>query len=345
MTNKKSKGFFDEEFRRELIEKKDPLRILDEHVKWEQFRPTIERAFSNVDYSQGGRPPFDRVMMFKILILQEYYGLSDAQIEFQILDRLSFQKFIGQGLHDRVPDEKTVWLFRETLTKAEVIEDLFVQLNKRLEDSGLIANKGKIVDASFAEVPIQRNTPKENEQIKEGKAPKWDQNKSRQKDTDATWTKKNNQSFFGYKRHTKIDLQSKLICDFEVTPAHVHDSQVFDELLNDWKDRGQPIYADSAYNKENNEELSQSGYKLKILKKGYRYKSLTKEEEEGNRKLSSKRCRAEHVFAWMRQRFGYYIRVIGETRVTAKITLQNITYNLARSSFLIKNNRVRVTMV
>lgn len=345
MTNKRNKGFFDEEFRRELIEKKDPLRILDEHINWEQFRSTIERAFSNVDYSQGGRPPFDRVMMFKVLILQEYYGLSDAQIEFQILDRLSFQKFIGQGLQDRVPDEKTVWLFRETLTKAEVIEELFVQLNKRLEHSGLIANKGKIVDASFAEVPIQRNSPKENEQIKAGKTPKWNENKSRQKDTDATWTKKNNQSFFGYKRHTKIDLQSKLICDFEVTPAHVHDSQVFDELLNDWKDRGQPIYADSAYNKENNEELSRSGYKLKILKKGYRNKSLTKAEEENNRQLSSKRSRAEHVFAWMRQRFGYYIRVIGETRVTAKITLQNITYNLARSSFLIKKNKVRVSMV
>lgn len=345
MTNKKSKGFFDEEFRRELIEKKDPLRILDEHVNWEQFRPTIEKAFSNVDYSQGGRPPFDRVMMFKVLILQEYYGLSDAQIEFQILDRLSFQKFIGQGLHDKVPDEKTVWLFRETLTKAEIIEDLFVQLNKRLEQAGLIANKGKIVDASFAEVPVQRNTPKENDQIKGGTRPNWKENKSRQKDTDATWTKKNNQSYFGYKRHTKIDLKSKLICDFEVTPAHVHDSQVFDELLNDWKDRGQPIYADSAYNKENNQELNELGYKLKILKKGYRNKSLTKNEEESNRKLSSKRCRGEHVFAWMRQRFGYFIHVIGETRVTAKITLQNITYNLARSSFLIKNKKVRASMV
>lgn len=344
MKNKRTKGFFDEEYRHDLIERKDPLRILDEKVNWEQFRKTLESAFSDIDYSQGGRPPYDKVMMFKILILQEYYGLSDAQMEFQLLDRLSFQKFIGQGLHDRVPDEKTIWLFREILTKAEVIEDLFVQLNKRLETSGLIVNKGKIIDASFAQVPIQRNTPKENEQIKNGKLPNWKENKRRQKDVEATWTKKNNEKYFGYKRHIKADLKSKLISNFEVTKSSVHDSQVFEELFLN-KDKGEPIYADSAYNKKLNEELKEKGFNLKILGKGYRNKPLTKSQKKINRKFSSKRCRVEHLFAWLSQRRGNLIRCIGQVRVVARVTLQSITYNLSRSVYLINNRRARVSII
>lgn len=344
MRKKKTKGFFDEEFRRDLIEKKDPLKILNDKVNWEQFRPTLESAFAGIDYSQGGRPPYDKVMMFKILILQEYYGLSDAQVEFQLLDRLSFQKFIGQGLHDRVPDEKTVWLFREILTKEEVIEDLFVQLNRRLETTGLIVNKGKIIDASFAKVPVQRNTPKENKQIKNGETPNWKENKRRQKDTDASWTKKNDESHFGYKRHIKADLKSKLISNFGVTKASVHDSQVFEELL-DKNDKGQPIYMDSAYNKSTNQELEKKGFKLKVLEKGYRNKPLTKKQKEKNKKLSSKRCRVEHLFAWVTQRGCKLIRSIGLTRVVARVTLQTIAYNLSRSVFLIKNRRTRVSCI
>lgn len=344
MQKKRINGLYDEEFRQELIGKKDPLRILNEKVNWEQFRSTLESAFSGIDYSQGGRPPYDKVMMFKILILAEYYGLSDAQMEFQLLDRLSFQKFIGQGLHDRVPDEKTIWLFRETLTNAEVIEDLFVQLNKRLETSGLIVNKGKIIDASFAQVPIQRNTPKENDQIKQGETPNWNNNKRRQKDVDATWTKKNTDKYFGYKRHVKADLKSKLIVNFEVTKANVHDSQVFEELLNE-NEKREPIYADSAYNKELNEELKDNGYNLKILSKGYRNKPLTKIQKEKNKKLSSRRCRVEHTFAWLSQRGANLLRCIGQVRAVARVTLQTITYNLSRSVFLIKNRRTRVSIV
>ncbi len=344
MKSKRAKGLFDEEFRLQLIDKKDPLSILNKKINWEQFRKKLESAFADVDYSQGGRPPYDKVLMFKVLILQEYYGLSDSQIEFQLLDRLSFQKFIGQGLQDKVPDEKTIWLFRDTLGKLGIIDELFMQLNKRLESTGIIVNKGKIIDASFAEVPIQRNTPKENSKIKSGEIPKWKENKLRQKDVDATWTKKNNHSFFGFKNHIKADLKSKLICNFEVTTACVHDSQVFEELFNN-KEKGEPIYADSAYNKGLNNKLISKGFNLKILAKGYRNKPLTKSQKQKNKILSSKRCRVEHIFAWFRQRTGYIIRAIGLQRVTAKITLRNITYNLARSAFIIKNYRRRVSII
>lgn len=345
MKSKKKKGFFDEEFRREKIESKDPLKKLNSRVNWEQFRRTLEKAFSEIDYSQGGRPPYDRVMMFKILLLQEYYGVSDDQMEFQLLDRLSFQSFIGQGLHDQVPDAKTIWLFRETLSKTGTIDKLFEQLKKQLDQIGLIAHKGKIVDASFAEVPIQRNTPKENQKLKDGEIPNWKENKLRQKDTEADWTKKNNQSHFGYKKHIKADSKSKLITNFEITPASVHDSQVLEELLEK-RDIGQPIYGDSAYySNEIIETLQRGGFKPKILEKGYRNKPLTKKQKERNKKLSSTRCRVEHVFAWMRQHTGYIVRGIGIVRVTAKTTLQIIGYNLSRAVYLITHHRKRVSII
>jgi IS5 family transposase len=345
MKSRKTKGFFDEEFRQDKIATKDPLVILSSKVNWEQFRRTLEKAFDNIDYSQGGRPPFDRLMMFKILILQEYYGLSDDQIEFQILDRLSFQKFVGQGLHDTVPDAKTIWLYRQTLTEAGIIDRLFVQLKKQLEKYGLIAKKGTMIDASFAKVPIQRNTPVENDQIKNGETPEWDENKSRQKDTDADWTKKSGQSHYGYKQHIKADLKSKLITNFEVTSASVHDSQVFEELLES-SDKGQPTYADSAYYKEErNTELKKKGFIPRILSKGYRNKELSENQIERNRKLSSKRCRVEHIFAWLKQKGGHLIRGIGISRITARITLRLIGYNLSRAVYLIKDRKRGLTCI
>ena len=338
MKSKKSRGFFDEEFRQEKIAVKDPLVLLNTKVNWEQFRSPLEKAFQ-IDYSQGGRPPFDRLMMFKILVLQEYYGLSDDQMEFQLLDRLSFQRFIGQGLHDVVPDAKTIWLYRQSITTLGVIDELFVRLKKQLEKYGLIAHKGIMVDASFIKVPIQRNTPEENGEIKSGKTPDWDENKSRQKDTDANWTKKANQNHYGYKQHIKADVKSKLITNFEVTPASENDGKVLNELIEK-SDKGQPCYGDSAYySKELTEQLIDYGIKPRIISKGYRYKKLTEKDREKNHKLSSKRCRVEHIFGWFKQKGGNLIKGIGITRITARITLRIIGYNLSRAVFLIKNNR------
>ena len=115
-------GFFDFDVRmQELSEAGDPLVMLSKLVDWEQFRPTLEVIRSKTPRSKGGRKPFDAVMMFKILILQSLYGLSDAQMQYQILDRLSFMKFLGLSLGNRVPDEKTIWDCREAWTNALVI--------------------------------------------------------------------------------------------------------------------------------------------------------------------------------------------------------------------------------
>jgi len=194
-------GFFDYEDRlNELSKMGDPLEIIGKVVQWKGMRQVIEKPFSKERKSNAGRPPFDYVMMFKVLVLQTMYGLSDEQTQFQILDRFTFRRFLGLGPEDRVPDQKTIWLFREKLVQAGTVKKLFDIFQKQLNDAGYCARKGQMIDASFIEVPRQRNTKDENDQIKNGVTPEeWEQNpaKLRQKDTDARWTKKNDQNYYG----------------------------------------------------------------------------------------------------------------------------------------------------
>jgi IS5 family transposase len=274
-------------------------------------------------------------MMFKILVLQRYYNLSDEQMQFQILDRLSFMRFLGLTLSDSVPDEKTIWLFRENLIEHKLVDRLFDKFLSSLEKANLIGKEGRMVDASFIEVPRQRNSREENQKIKEGIVPEdWEDepNKLAQKDLDARWTKKNNQVFYGYKDHVKVDEKSKLIIGYEVTDASVHDSQPLNDLLNK-KDRGQPLYADSAYTGEEQEKvIEKAGMINKVHEKGYKNKPLTKRQMKSNRRKSKFRARVEHVFGFMEISMKkMYVRSIGRIRVEGIIGLMNLTYNLLRS--------------
>lgn len=332
-------GFFDEQDRLAKLSKQgDPLEKLDAMMDWEIFRPLLKRCFKKEPKGPGGRPPFDYVLMFKILILQRLYNLSDAQMQFQILDRLSFQRFLGQGLYATVPDEKTIWLFREVLSKRGMIEKLFALYSAHLQKLGLIENNGSIIDASFVEVPRQRNSREENQTIKGGEIPddwKEDPAKLRQKDTEARWTKKNELTYYGYKDHVKVDTQSKLIKNYEVTDATVHDSQVLPTLI-EGTDADTELHADSAYRSTQVEEtLQKRGVRSKIHEKGNRNQPLTKTQMRSNRAKSRIRARVEHVFAHITNCMnGFRIRSIGIRRARSSIGLINLTYNIVRSVYL-----------
>jgi len=335
MKNKNVKGLFDEGMRLEKLTKQgDSLVLLKEKIQWEQFRTILESVLIKEAKGPGGREPFDYIMMFKILILQRYYNLSDDQMEYQILDRMTFMRFLDLELSDKVPDSKTIWLFKETLTKANVVEKLFEKFHDELEKQGYIGNEGKIIDASFVEVPRQRNSREENKEIKEGKIPDdWQDkpHKLSQKDIDAKWTKKNNETFYGYKDHVKTDKKSKLIDKYKVTDASVHDSQPLDDLLEE-KDADQPLHADSAYTGENQEKTIE-GKKLIncVNEKGYRNKPITEQQIAKNRKKSKVRARVEHVFGFIENSMGgSFIKTIGIARATTTIGLMNLTYNMFR---------------
>ena len=336
------KSLFDEQLTLErLSEIGNPLEAISKVIDFEMFRNTLEDKLLNTNKkSNAGAKPFDVVMMFKIIILQRYYGLGDKQVEYQILDRTSFKNFLGLASGDKVPDEKTVWLFRENLTKTGVIENLFYLFVNYLESKGLIFNEGKLIDASFTVAPRQRNTREENQKIKDGEGDKlWNDkpNKKRHKDIDARWTKKNNEKFYGYKNHAKVDAKSKFINKFVVTDASVHDSQPLDVLLDE-KDENQDLYADSAYTGEEQENTIEKHKMInKVNEKGYRNKPLTDEQKLNNRQKSKTRARVEHVFGFMEQSMnGLFIRSVGIIRATGIIGLINLTYNLFRYEQIIR---------
>lgn len=314
----------------------DQLEKLNRVINWGIFEGLLRSAFTKEAKGAGGRPPFNYVMMFKILILQRLYNISDDQAEFQINDRMSFMRFLGLGLGETVPDAKTVWHFRNELTNAGIIEELFALFTRELETQGIVTHKGTIVDATFVDAPKQRNTREENKRVKSGEVPEdWNENKRRQKDTDARWTKKNNEVHFGYKDHVKVDAESKIITDYAVTSANVHDSQVFTELIGD---TDVTVYADSAYvGQDVPEEVH-----AEICEKGYRNHPLTEEQKARNREKSKVRCRIEHVFGYMTGSMrGITFRGVGKPRADFNIGLTNLVYNMCRYATL--RNRAPVT--
>lgn len=331
----KARGLFDEQLRLEKLSKKqDPLERLRSHIDFEYFRKPLEKFFKKqTDKSKGGRPSYDCILMFKILILQRYYNVSDDAMEYAILDRLSFMRFLGLGINNPVPDAKTIWLFRDNLTSGGMIEKLFSYLDKQLDKDGIIVHKGKLVDASIVEVPIQRNSREENKQLKEDQVPEdWSENKLRQKDTDAQWVTHNGKNHFGYKNHIKADGKTKLITAYKATTANIHDSEVMEELLDKQEDGGHPVYADSAYRSEALEEVCRKkNIESRIHEKGYRNKPLTKRQQQSNKTKSKTRARVEHIFGFMTNTMNeMYLRYRNFVRNQAGIGLMNLTYNLFR---------------
>lgn len=331
-------GLFDLENRlAELSAMGDPLEKLNKAINWSHFKPVLNKAFRKERKSNAGRPPFDYVMMFKVLVLQTMYNLSDAQTQFQILDRYTFRRFLGIQTESQIPDEKTVWAFRETLTQTDSMKKLFDMFDRYLNNAGYKARKGQIIDASFVEVPRQRNSRDENEEITEGKTPDaWLDNPSKlsQKDLDARWTKKNDQTFYGYKNHVNVDVKGKFIREYSVTPASVHDSRELETIL-DSDNTGKGVWADSAYRSDDTEKiLKKRKLKSHIHRKSYRNRPLSDFQQKRNKAKSRIRVRVEHVFGWLEGRTGSFVRSIGQLRAATRIGMMNLVYNMNRYRYL-----------
>ena len=291
-----------------LNEMGNPLEVLSQYVDFEIFRPTLESAlFTGERKSNAGRPPIDCVLMFKVLFLQRYYGL-------------------------------TVWKYRELLTNTGVYDKLFSEFHSFMESKGLQFNEGRIIDASFVIAPRQRNTRDENEQIKQGAGDKlWNDNphKKCHKDVDARWTKKRDETFYGYKQHTKVEKRNKIILSYDTTSAEVHDSKGFEGLLDE-KDEGKDLYLDAGYVGQE-EIVKQHKMNPIICEKGYRNRPLTKEQKSDNRKKSKTRCLVEHVFGFEEQTMrGLVVRTVGLIRAKANVALTSLVYNISRYTQIIR---------
>jgi len=333
-------GLFDLQIRLERLDTNgDPLAKLDAMIDWEQFRPELKALRDKPRKSNAGARGYDPVMMFKAMILQSLYNISDEQLEYQVLDRFSFSRFLGINIGGKVPDFTTFWLFREALAESGLERKLFDRFDAYLRDNGFAARKGQIVDASIVQAPKQRNTRDENAKIKQGQSDEvrqaWSENKRRQKDTDARWTKKNGKTYFGYKNHVQTDVKHKFVRDYDVTAANVHDGKVFEDLL-DGKNTSRDVWADSAYRSEETlKTLDALGYREHLQRKGCRRRKLSEREKGGNHTRSKTRSRIEHIFGVQAMKMGDTIlRSIGILRARCKIGLRHLAYNLDRYTLL-----------
>jgi transposase len=351
------RGFFDVDERlKRLSDLGDQLEVFQSAVDFEMFRPQLNAVLSYSDGSQGGRPPFDPVMMFKILVIQAVNDLSDERTEFLINDRLSFMRFLGLSLSDRVPDARTIWLFREKLTKAGAIRGLFERFDATLRAAGYIAMSGQIVDASLIAAPKQRNTQEEKKAIKEGRIPKaWKDKpaKLRQKDRDARWTVKFVKAkqredgssppldlaipVFGYQNHVSIDRGFGFIRKWSATDAAAYEGRRLREGLLDKTNTASGVWADTAYRSAANEAfMEKNGFVSHVHRKKPKGRAMPEAMRQANAAKSKIRARVEHVFAEQKERMNLFIRTIGLARATTKIGLANLVYNIKRLLFLRK---------
>ena len=325
-------------------------------VDFEIFRGDLVKALAYSGGSQGGRPPFEPVMMFKVLVIQAANNLSDERAEFLISDRLSFMRFLGLGLSDRVPDARTIWLFREKLTRADAIQPLFDRFDAALRASGYIAMGGQIVDASLVAAPKQRNTEDEKKALKEGRIPEaWKARPARlrQKDRDARWTVKFSKAkerpdgtkppvdiaipAFGYQNHVSIDRRFGLIRKWQATDAAAYEGARLRAGLLDKTNTASQVWADTAYRSKANEAfMEQNGFVSRVHRKKPKGRPMDRRTAIANGAKSKVRAFVEHVFAEQKYRMGLVVRTVGIARATTKIGMANIVYNIKRLLFLRK---------
>jgi IS5 family transposase len=328
----------------------DPLERLALVIDFELFRPELEAALARSDRAKGGRPPYDAVLMFKILVLQTLYTLSDDQTEYQIRDRLSFMRFLGLALEDRVPDAKTVWLYREQLTQAGAVERLFERFDAALRAAGYLAMAGQIVDASVIEARRPRLTPDEKATVKAGSVPEtWSKAKRAQMDCNGRWTIKRGRQrsagegeataraaaeiavpVFGYKNHLGIDRRHGFIRRFTVTDAAAPDGRQLANLL-DPDNTASPVWGDTAYRSAANVALlARRGLVPQFQRPKPRGQPMPPPIARGNATRARVRVAIEHVFAAQKCRLGLLIRTVGLARATTKLGLANLVTNMRR---------------
>jgi transposase, IS5 family len=349
-----SPGFFDVDDRLAALSAKgDNLERVKRLVDFEMFRPDLEAAVPRADRSKGGRPAFDHVLMFKVLILQVMHALSDERTEFLIKDRLSFMRFLGLGLADSVPDANTIWTFREGLKKASAVEALFRRFDEALRSEGFLAMSGQIVDATIVAAPKQRNTIAEKQAIKEGRIPDgWKDRPAKlaQKDRDARWTVKYSKAkpredgskpsvdlaipAFGYKNHIAIDRGFGLIRNWMTTNAAAHDGARLEDVL-DRTNTASDVWADTAYRSAKNEAmLARGGLVSRIHRKKPPGRPMPERMRIANAQKSKVRSAIEHVFAQQKGPLGLFVRTIGIARAEVKIGMANLAYNIRRFVWL-----------
>jgi len=291
----------------------DKLGEVEKLIDWEQFRPIMGKLYSNKT-EKGGRPNMDEILMLKMLVLQQWHGLSDPELERQANDRISFRKFLG--FPDKIPERSTIWLFRERISESKKDSAIWEELQRQLDVKGLIIKEGMIQDATFIHAD-PGHAPSDTPRGNDGKT---------RRSKDGTWTKKGGKSYFGYKLHVIVDRDYDLIRRISTTTASVHDSQV------DLSQEGEVVYRDRGY----------QGAKCKgfnaTMKRGARDHPISIRDKLRNERISRKRSKGERPFAVLKSIFNSgNVKVTELGRVRVKNTISAFCYNLYQMRTIEKN--------
>lgn len=276
----------------------------------------LEAVLSPIYSSDEGRPSYPVLTLVKLLLLQQWYGLSDPGLEEAVDDRLSFRRFAGLPLDEGVPDHTTIWRFRQVLERHGLSGALFAEINRQLDARGLILRKGTLIDATLAKAAV--------------KPPPFNEGTVSERDPEAGWTKKNGESHFGYKAHIGVDQESGLIRDAILTSADMHDSLVGPSLIQGDEEA---VYADKAYDSQKvRDALAAAGIKDGIMHKARRGKPLKTWQKWLNKAVSPVRSGVERGFATMKRYYGYQrVRYIGLARNRCHLNLMCAAINLRRA--------------
>lgn len=296
------------------------LQQIDEWIDWQPLYK-IGRRIDKTG-PKGGQPRKPVRWMIRGLFLQYLYQLSDPQLEDQLIDRLSFRRFVGLPLDQCVPDFSTFWRFRESLAEQGLVSELFEEINRQLEAKGLLLKQGTVVDASIIESSNRPLSDKKRHQL--------DKKPSSQIDTDADSTKKGGRYYFGYKGHIGVDIGSKLIRKVCFTSASPHDSTVLEELISEDE---RSLFGDKAYGRESLKQIArENGWYYGILDKGKRDGPLSGSQTKRNKRHQSVRAQVEHPFASIKDRYGMrWARAKTKVRNEARFIMGCICWNIERS--------------
>ncbi len=287
------------------------LDQVDAAIDW----TAVERVVEGLYASREGGLAYPLLTYLKLLLLQQWYNLSDEGLEAAVDDRLSFRRFAGLPLAESVPDHSSIWRFREQLARRGLAERVLAEINRQLDAKGLILRKGTLIDASIIDAAV--------------KPPAGDAGEVSPHDPDAGWTKKNGKSRFGYKAHVALDQDSGLVRQAIMTPADVHDSVKADELVQGDEDA---VYGDKAYDSEaRRTALKARGIKPRIMYKAKRHKPLKAWQVWFNKATAPIRAGVERVFGTMKRVYSYRrVRYCGLARNNVQLQFLGAALNLRR---------------
>jgi transposase, IS5 family len=277
--------------------------------------------FGQINSKTNGAPGYPPLTMFKIVLLQQWCTLSDPQAEEAVRDRLSFRRFVGVPLDADTPDHSSIWRFRQSLNDLGLSEKLLDEVNRQFDARGLIVKSGTLVDATIIAAAVKR--------------PPYEEGQVSKRDPDASFTKKNGETYFGDKAHLAVDQDSQLIRQAEMTSADLHDSQRGEAMIQGDEEAD---YADKAdHGKGLRGTLADKRIKDKIAYKAARGEPLKPWRKWFNRTVSSVRAGVERVNATMKNWHGMErVRYRGLARNNGHLQFVAIAMNMKRARVLLR---------